>query len=1092
MEAQASSPVEFMGPAPAYALHRGTVPAPRTRVIVRLHLLRLRRLHPCLICFALLLTARTGLRGQERTAEDYFERYVRPVLAERCYTCHSATSPSPQGGLRVDSRSALLRGGNGGPAIVPGDPRSSLMVGFLRGASGIVMPPTGELTETQIGHFESWIRMGAPFPEGASGPAADAGGRSHWSFVPPLRIDPPGSPGGRALGPIDRFVQASLAEAGLSPSSEADPRTLLRRVHYDLTGLPPAPDVSDEFARSPTPQAYEEIVDALLESEHFGERWARHWLDVVRYSDEGFQARPFAMGWPYRDWVIAAFNEDLPYDDFIRMQLAADLIGGERRHLAALGMLTIGINLPRPTDVPENIDDRIDVVTRGFLGLSVACARCHDHKFDPIPTSDYYSLYSVFLNSPGVLEPVPLEEYGKDSQTSFFLEKLAVRRAWLDRFREERLAEHIGEFRKPETLARYLAAAWESRGMANREFEALAKERNLNHYLLDRWRTYLTGLIGPSVEAFRELDSPGGVDRVANRMAEADSLYRWPDPLKEAFRLALRGTGTPTDIPVDDFWWIQNEGDSNVMKGLKWQYDAALHDWSYRNGPKHAMVVRDAPKRQPAYVFVRGNQHDKGAEVQPRFLSAIPSSVEFRSGTGRLELAHAIASGDNPLTARVWVNRIWGHLFGEGIVRTPSDFGTRGDSPSNPGLLDYLASEFIAGGWSVKKLIRQMVLSSTYRQASADSPQGAMVDPDNRLLWRQNRMRLDFEALRDSMLAVAGRLDRSVGGPPFDLKAVPSSPRRSVYAYVSREEPSALMRTFDFSNPEEHTPRRQLTTVPQQALFLMNSPFLAEQARAVAASCAGDPEPVNCIHRRVLGRLPRSEALAEARQFIAVAGGSEMESEVEMAGTLAWQHGTAKLDPDAGSVVDFRPMRYRLEDRLQQVPAVAAPGVGRASLTASGGHPGDSKESSVVRRWTAPRALKVSVLGKLNHPMGDQALRFGHSNGIRGWVVSSRRGVLAQWTVEGFEVDTSIHNLRVAAGEHLDFVVDARGDYESDVFRWSPEINEVLDAAQRASGMEPMSWSAEEGFPGSVERPLTPTEQYAQVLLMTNEFAFRE
>ena len=1039
---------------------------------------------------AILILAAGGLLGADIDATDYFEENIRPLLVERCYACHSAESPMPQAGLRVDSRTALLKGGKSGPALIPGDPNSSRLLQLLRTTDGIRMPPTGELTEKQIGHVETWIRSGAPFPEGpvaSSWPAT-----RHWSLVPPVATEPPLSATGWARSAIDRFVEERLGRAGLKPSREADPRRLLRRVHYDLTGLPPDPDESDRFVESPTQDAYEAIVDSLLASDRFGERWARYWLDIARYSDDGFQARPFPIAWPYRDWVVDAFNNDLPYDKFIELQLAADLMGADEGHLPALGLLTLGINMVRPTEVPINMDDRIDVVTRGFLGFSVACARCHDHKFDPIPTEDYYALYGVFLNSPNVLEPVPIQDVHSGSEAGFFREKLATRRAWLDKFRDERLADHVKEFRRPESIAKYLQVAWESRNLGNREFEALSKERNLNHYLLDRWRTYLNGLVGPSVQAFRDLDSPGGALSVAKRMAEADSLYRWPDPIREALRLALRGNGTPTDIPAEDFWWIQNEGDSNVMKSLKWQYEAVIHDWSYRGGPKHAMVVRDASDLQPAYVFVRGNQNDKGDEVKPKFLSALPGVDEFRFGSGRLELARAIASPDNPLTARVFVNRVWEHLFGEGIVRTPSDLGTRGDPPSHPELLDYLAASFVDQGWSTKELIRQIVLSRSYRQDSVDSEAGRAEDPANRLLWRQNRTRLDFEAMRDSMLSVAGRLDSGRGGAPFELKAAPSSPRRTLYAYVSREDPSALMRTFDFSNPEEHTPRRQLTTVPQQALFLMNSSFLAEQARALGATCEGRARCIDSLHRKVLGRLPSSRDRQEALEFLAEAEASLSEGTAEEQRDLTWLHGTAKLDLEAGVVREFRQMMYRVEDRLQPAPMLPAPRSGRASLHALGGYPGDDTDSAVVRRWTAPRAMRVAIAGKLDHAMGELARRFDHSNGVRGWIVSSERGALATWNVKGLEVETGIRNLDVAEGEHLDFVVDALGDYEADAFKWSPEIEEVLSAEQGRSGLEPQAWSAEEGFPPMRENPLTPLEQYAQVLLMTNEFASRE
>ena len=1050
--------------------------------------LRIWPLRPILSLLACTVTA----SGADTDSVDYFERYVRPLLAEQCFACHSTSSPVAQADLRVDSRASLLKGGKSGPAIEPGNPDGSRMLQVLRNNDGVRMPPAGKLTDTQIERIATWISMGAPFPEPAKADADSPSTAMHWAFVPPRETDPPVSTTGWADTSIDRFVEGRLAEAGLHPSAEADPRTLIRRVFFDLTGLPPTAEQVDAFASSPTSDAYADLVESLLASKHFGERWARHWLDVVRYSDEGFQARPFAIAWTYRDWVVDAFNEDLPYDKFVRYQLAADLEASEKRHLAAMGMLTLGINLPRPTDVPENLDDRIDVVSRGFLGLSVACARCHDHKFDQISQKDYYSLYGVFLNSPSALEPVPIDSFGSDSQTEFFREKLAKRREWLDTYREERLRDHVREFRRPKELARYLEAAWASRSQGNRELEALSKEKDLNLYLLKRWKEYLNGLVGPSVAAFAALDRPDGATELAQRIVDADSDYRWPDPEREALRLSLRGNGSPTDIPVEDFWWVQNEGDSNVMKALKWQYDAVMRDWSHRGGPRHAMVANDADVPQPAYLFVRGNQHDKGDEVKRKFLSALPGPLEFRSGSGRGEMARLIGSTENPLTARVFVNRVWGHLFGDGLVRTPSDFGRRGDQPSHPQLLDYLATEFAAAGWSTKNLIRRIVLSKTYRQSSESNAEGIKEDPSNILLWRQNRTRLSFEALRDSMLFVAGNLDTSRGGAPFELSARPASPRRTIYAYVSREEPSALMRAFDFSNPEEHTPRRQLTTVPQQALFLMNSPFLADQARSTAAAC-GEPEDcVDLLHRKILGRSPTGQERADGLTFLEHSERAAAEFRQQAASKAAWFHGTARLDLEAGAVNQFKPMEYLVGERVQPAAMFPEPKSGRASLTPTGGHPGDDLGSAVVRRWTAPRTLDVTIEGTLTHILGDQGRRFNHSNGVRGWLISSERGMLASWVVRGFEAETGIKALDVVKGEHLDFVVDSLGDYEADSFRWSPSIEEVLASEQREAGMEPQSWSAEEGFPQRHEEPLTATERYAQVLMMTNEFAFRD
>ena len=1050
----------------------------------------MRRLIRSLALTSAILTGAV-LNGAESEGIDYFERYVRPVLATQCYACHSAQAPQLQSGLRVDSRQGLLDGGTRGPAIMPGNPEASRIVQVLRPDSELRMPPGGSLTDQEVERIAAWIRMGAPYPEPlATETGRDAAGADrHWSLVPPKNLQPPASATGWSAQPIDRFVEARLAQEGLTPSEQASPRTLVRRIYYDLTGLPPTAEEIEAFERAPTEEAYAALVDELLDSDRFGERWARHWLDIVRYSDDGAQARPFPISWTYRDWVVRAFNEDLPYDQFVIKQLAADLEGGDRRDLAALGMLTVGINLVRPTDVVENLDDRIDVITRGLQGLSVSCARCHDHKFDPIPQKDYYSLYGVLLNSPDVVSPVPIEDVPAGAVSEFFQAKLATRRGALDRFREERLKDHIREFRTPEVLARYLQFAWESRDAGSREVEALTKEEDLNLYLLNRWRDYLNGLVGPSVAAFAALDEPDGAARLAREIVAADSDYRWPDPRREALRLALRGTGSPTDIPVADFWWVQNEGDSNVMKGLRWQYEAVMRNWGHRGGPAHAMVVADAKVPRPAYVFNRGNQHDLGEQVRRKFLTALPGPSEFRDGSGRLELARVIASAENPLTARVFVNRVWVHLFGEGLVRTPSDFGLRGNRPSHPELLDFLAMEFVADDWSIKRLIRRVAMSRTYRQDSVDLEEGRTADPANQLLWRQNRIRLDFEALRDTMLAAAGRLDTRMGGPPFELQARPSSPRRTLYTYVSREAPSALMRTFDFSNPEEHTPKRQLTTVPQQALFLMNSPFLAEQARAIAKRCPQEDQCVEKIYRHVLRRSPTPAERDEAIRFLESSPPAAARSGD---GGRRWLYGMARLDTQSGTVENFQKFAYRVGDRLQPAPMMPSPGGGRVSLTATGGYPGDSLDSAAVRRWTAPESMKVSITGTLEHNLGDQGRRFDHSNGVRGWIVSSEQGVLASWTVRGFEVETVIRDLRIAEGEILDFVVDSRADYEADTFRWAPVIEQALSDAERASGMEVRSWGAEDGFPRETAEPLSPSALLAQTLLMTNEFAFRD
>ncbi len=1031
----------------------------------------------------------SALVAADPTAERFFEESIRPVLAKNCYACHSQQSPKAQGGLRLDSPESILAGGNAGSLITAGKPERSLLMRVLSHEGAVKMPPTGKLAAVDVAAVERWIRMGAPMPA-AVDPAKLAKGEveRHWAFRRPGRPEPPPKISDWALTSIDRFVEAGLQAQGLTPSDEADRRTLIRRAYFDLIGIPPPPDDVRAFVNDSSAEAYGAVVDRLLASKHFGERWARHWLDVARYSDEGFQARPFQISWTYRDWVIDAFNSDMPYDRFITRQIAADLTGDEPEHLAALGFLTVGINLPRPTDVPENLDDRIDVVTRGFLGLSVSCARCHDHKFDPIPQKDYYSIYSIFLNSPDVLEPVAIDAVPDEQNARFFKEKLRMRREWLDTFQRERLDWHIVEFRKRDALERYITTAWQARNSSNRELEALGKEHNLNQYLLERWHRLLVDLADKNDPIVSGLDGKYGIKELALQLAAADRETGWPDAERESLRQVLRAPDAPTNIPFEDFWWIQNEGDSNVMKALKWQYNAVMTDWSYRGGPRHAMTVTDGAESRPAYVFVRGNQHDKGARVDPHFVSVI-SSEPFQMGSGRLELARAIASTDNPLTARVMVNRVWQHLFGEGLVRTPSDFGTRGGEPSHPALLDHLATTFVDDGWSIKKLIRRVMLSRVYRQKSGDSPDCELIDPTNRLLWRQKRRRMEFEVLRDSMLAAAGRLDTSVGGPPFALEARPASPRRSIYAYISREEPSGLMRSFDFSNPEQHTEQRSLTTVPQQALFLMNSAFVGEQARAIAATLEGSDtaQKARALYQRLFGRDPSAGELQAAEKFVREHPGAP---EIEPPPEEPWRYGTVTLDPAEGVLRDFQEFEYRQGERLQRGTILPTPEGGRASLTARGGAPGDDLSSAVTRRWVSPIDGRVSISGTLNHPLSDQGQRFSYSNGIRGWVVSSRTGAIGSWTITGIQAATDFERLKVERGETIDFVVDSRGDYESDNFTWAPIVEQMLSGDQKKSGMKAKRWSAVEDFRFPAEKPLGAWEQYAQVLLMTNEFAF--
>jgi hypothetical protein len=959
--------------------------------------------------FIVFLLVPFALLAQAPSAE-FFEKRVRPVLARNCYACHGPNLQAPMAGLRVDSREGLLKGGDKGPAIMPGDPAASRLIAALKGRP-VQMPPTGKLATEEIAALERWIADGAPWPE--ERPAATASDKpantgKHWAFQP-LR---PGS------GAIDDAVLALLDQQGLKPAPEADARTLYRRLYYDLTGLPPR--------QIPAFDAYAATVEKLLASPQFGERWGRYWLDIARFSDAGFNNIRFPFGHAYRDWVINALNRDLPFPAFVENQIAADLIpSNSTTNLAALGFLAIGADPHRPGGLPDKIDDRIDVVTRGFLGLSVSCARCHDHKYDPIPTADYYSLYGVFLNTHDSVQPPAMDGAAtRIALDSFLPARIQQRFEQLQNYKRERIVALRDEARRPEMLAKYKAAAEEGRNFTGAQLENLAKERNLEFYILKRFRD---------------------------------------------------GVENPTEVPLADFAQVQTEGDYNTTNNLLWEYKRLLNDYAVRGGRPHALAVHDAPAMQPAFILTRGILSDPGAGVNRRFLSVLGGET-FQHGSGRLDLARAITRSD--LAYRVHANRVWQWLFGEGLVRSSSDFGVRGENPTHPELLDALASRLKQHG-SIKSLVREIVLSTAYRRASTSHAANRARDPENRLLWRQNRRRLDFEALRDSMLYATGTLDTTVGGPSFSLNTVPADPRRTLYAFVERERAQQLLKSFNFADPEQHTPQRHLTTIPQQALFLINSSFLSEQsARMASLDVAG-------LYQRILGRAHTAAEREAATRFLAGFRPSAPNQD-----DSPWRYGTASLNAEGAVIGDFHPFRYFTETAYQNSSLLPDKESGHANLTAAGGDPGDGLAHAVVRRWIAPVAGAVKVTATLTLPLDQFEIRFKLTNGIRGAILSSRHGLLGQWTIEpGSEatgkddqkrVATHIDSIPVMPGDTIDFVVDSRDDYESDRFVWAPMI-ETLDGSRK--------WSATADFRGPVQQPLNAISSLAQVLFMTNEFA---
>ncbi len=1079
---------------------------------------------------------------------EFFETKIRPVLADNCYSCHSQQSKKLRGGLLLDSKDGLLKGGDSGPAILPGDPEKSLVIVAIRYTNeDLQMPPKGKkLSVEQIGDFEAWVKMGAPDPRTGSAPGTvvkAAKGAGHWAFQP---VRQPPLPEVTEVGwsqtPVDRFVLARLEKAGLTPAPRADKRTLIRRASFDLVGLPPSPAEVRDFLEDDSPGAFARVVDRLLASPHYGERWGRYWLDVARYADtKGYvfeEERRFPYSYTYRDYVIRSLNEDLPYNEFVIEQIAADRLelGDDKRPLAALGFLTLGRRfLNNQADI---IDDRIDVVSRGMMGLTVGCARCHDHKFDPIPTADYYSLYGVFASCSEPSDEPLLGTASLPEQYPQYLEERTKRVAELDGFRATKERETRAKIHGQ--IGDYLLAAAESSKLEDRgKQDALARERKLDPHLVQRWVETLAGwrgkpqpIFGPWM-TFSELpadefeikaravvegfaaestsgatlnpivsrafvkDPPATLRRAADRYNElfASIEKEWqelskkaepapsalPEPDRESLRQVVYGEGTPANPSTEELAHLFDTPTRQKLRALKRGLDEL--DATHPGAPPKAMALVDNPTPYQPHIFRRGNPNTPGEEVPRQFLKVLAGEQRkpFQHGSGRLELAQAIASPDNPLTARVLVNRVWLHHFGAALVSTPSDFGTRADPPTHPELLDYLAARFMAEGWSMKKLHRWIMLSSTYQQISSESSEGVRIDPNNQLLHRMNRQRLDFESFRDTLLAVSGKLDLAEGGRAVEITD-PDVRRRTVYGFVERQNLPGLFRTFDFASPDTTSAKRFSTTVPQQALFLMNSPFIIQQARhliqrADVASAVTDEEKIRRLYRLAFQRAPDPREIELARQFLH----HTVDREPSDPKSLEWQYGFAAYRESSRSLGTFHPLPHFTGSAWQGGPDLPNPELGWVTLNAEGGHPGNDLRHAAVRRWTAPRDGLISVRGEIDHPSSQ-------GDGVRGHVVSSQHGQVAEWIAQHSKVETGVDAIEVKRGDAIDFVIDCRGSIGFDSFSWAP----VIQYRDTPEG-ERREWNAKADFSGPAAapaQPLTPWEEYGQVLLLSNELAF--
>ena len=882
--------------------------------------------------------------ARSQNNDDFFETKVRPILATECFACHT---DSQLGGLRLDSREAMLRGGKSGPAIVPNDPEKSLIVIALRQSGPLKMPKGGKLTPDKIEAIAQWIRTGAVWPAAVTSPVAasaepgiDPSRRAFWSFQPLHPAHAPAVKNARwSKTEIDRFILSRLEKEGLSPVGPADRRTLLRRATLDLIGIPPTAEEIASFENDKSPDAFAKVVDRLLASPQYGERWGRLWLDVARYGEDDYRSldpmgrgfAPYPHAYLYRDWVVKAFNDDLPYDQFVRAQLAGDQMdeNSRIRTLPALGFLGQGPwfydNGAVEVTRADERHDRIDVVSRGFLGLTVGCARCHDHKYDPIPTKDYYAMAGVFASTSYKEYPqVPQSVVDKYTELE---KKLKSKEKSLGEFFQTE-SKQLSESLTLQT-SKYMQAVWRVQGEPKEELNDVIEKNKLDYELMQRWIKFLARppRYYPYLKDWQAMIQKGGTAAEAKRLADEfqnlllDVLAERRD-LKEQndIIIAKALTGTKPKEPLfkpnefvtnDDFCpncsvetkampversnlWVDvfiRDLDDPMLPGVikkfkpgllafrgwglerqlsaeRRAYLSALRD-DLENFIKAMPVeypyvhgVADKEKPEDLPVSLRGNPKNLGEVIPRGFLTVLSkdSRLSFTNGSGRLELADAILK--QPIAMRVIVNRIWKWHFGSGIVDTPSNFGFNGERPVHPELLEYLADFFTRNGMSIKKLHREIMLSSVYQLSSESIKANYDKDSANRFYWRANRRRMDVEQIRDSLLAASGALDKKMGGPSETL--TPQSTRRTLYGKVSRYKLDDFLQLFDFPSPNISAEQRYATNVPLQRLFFMNSDFVQQQAELLARRIQSEPTieaRIQKAYRLVLGRSPAPEEI---------------------------------------------------------------------------------------------------------------------------------------------------------------------------------------------------------------------------------------
>ena len=906
---------------------------------------------------SLLATVSVGLA--QVADPDFFETTIRPLLSSHCFACHGVATQ--MAGLNLSTAETFFRGGASGAVVVKGEPESSRLIDVVRYQGPIKMPPSGKLKDQELADLIAWVKMGAPWPDAQTKPALvptstavqnrfSKEQREFWAFSPvksyslPLVRDR-----SWCQSPVDRFILAELEKKGLTPVSPADKLTLLRRVTFDLIGLPPTVKEIDDFLADNSLDAFAKVVDRLLNSPRYGERWGRHWLDVARYADSAGADEDirYPYAYRYRDYVIEAFNHDLPYDQFIKQQLAGDLLPAEKSGeinttgIVATGFLQVGPKLLAEQDKPkmvyDMVDEQLDVTSRAFMALTVGCARCHDHKFDPIPTRDYYSMASIFASTRSLSKV--------QSLVSQLLFVPLVPRDIADRYREHQArikakSEEIQDLMDTEEtrraatlrplLSKYMLAAWryENRPQSLKSLMVgdWAWKEDLQPTILEHWIQYLkpTDDVRPHLEPwFRCVEvgtlagqdasepvlptPPSSLAEVAlsfQKESEAiaaewqEALAKWKRKVEEANKVQMTPPEKPVfekgkhrffadvffekgpfALPDKDPEQVFSQEAQVKISALRTEHEALRK--SSPAEPPMACAVEEGPGVQQR-VFIRGNVANPGEEVPKQFLQIIAGEHQapITSGSGRLELADWLTNPNHPLTARVMVNRLWQWHFGEALVRTPNNFGKLGEPPTHPELLDYLARQFVKSGWSIKAMHRLILLSSTYQMSSTISKEAFETDPANRLLSHMSRRRLEVEEIHDGMLAVGGELDLTMGGTlqtgfgtdeengDARLSVAPETTRRrTCYLPLRRSNLPSLLNLFDFGDATTPTESRSRTNIASQALYMMNSQFIADRAQQLARRILAEGEDrqrVALAYLYILGRKPKDGEVEEA------------------------------------------------------------------------------------------------------------------------------------------------------------------------------------------------------------------------------------